>query len=97
MLQGRDVIFTDIEWMGVSDNAVYDGEKCAAIITVTDPGGKILLTDRQSTCSGQTSVTIRPGSTGTGTYSVTASLAPWEDVQNTAETTFEFDVIAWGT
>lgn len=97
VLQGRDLLFTDIEWMGVSDSAAYDGEKCAAVITVTDPGGQIVLTDRQSTCSGETSVTIRPGNTGTGTYTVTARLAPWEDAENPAESTFEFDVIAWGT
>ncbi|MBB0990630.1 hypothetical protein G6009_03950 [Dietzia sp. SLG510A3-30A2] len=97
VLQGQGIIFVEIEWMGVSDGAAYDGEKCAAVITVSDPGGKIVLTDRQSTCSGDTSVTIRPGTTGTGTYTVTASLAPWEDADNATESTSEFDVIAWGT
>lgn len=97
VLQGEYAISADIEWMAVSAGAAYDGERCAAVITLTGPGGHILETDRQSTCSGTTYLRLEQSKVGTGTFIVSARLAPWEDAQNPTDATLEFDVIAAGT
>lgn len=97
VLQSSNGVSAGIEWMAVSGAAAYDGEKCAAVVTLTDPGGQIVETDRQSTCTGSTNYTIWPNRTGTGEYTVTASLAPWEDSENPVESTLEFTIIAYGT
>ncbi|PAY23337.1 hypothetical protein CEY15_08430 [Dietzia natronolimnaea] len=97
VLQGYYPVFADIEWMAISAGAAYDGERCAAVITLTGPGGHILQTDRQSTCSGTTQIEPQKIRDDTGTYVVTARVAPWEDAQNPTEGTLEFDVIASGT
>lgn len=87
----------DAEWMAVSGGAAYSGEKCATVITYTDPAGNILSTDRVNTCSGSTEVQLRESRNQTGIYTVKVSIAPWDDTEAVTEAEQTFEFIAAGT
>ncbi|WP_024796310.1 hypothetical protein [Tomitella biformata] len=83
--------------MAISNGATYDGEKCAAVITLVDPSGNVLKTDRQSTCTGSTSFTLRASTNGTGQFTVKAAIAPWDKPDNAVLAEQPFTVIASGS
>lgn len=87
----------DAEWMAVTGGAAYAGEKCATVVTYTDPAGNILSTDRVNTCTGSTNLHLREKRNQTGTYKVKVSVAPWADPENSTEVEQTFEFIAAGT
>lgn len=83
--------------MALSNGATYAGERCAAVVTLVDPAGNVLQTDRQSICSGQTSFDLSPSKNGTGEYMVKASIAPWDAPDKPVLSEKKFTVIAEGS
>lgn len=86
-----------IVWQALSGGAFYSGERCAAVVTLTDPQGTVLLTDRKNTCDGKTSFDLRPSKNPTGEYTINVSIAPWDDPDNAVEGSSTFEMIAYGS
>lgn len=87
----------DIEWMGLEAGNAYNGQKCAAVLTLTDPAGAVVETHRASTCTGTFGFTrLVPSKNPTGEYTVKGSLAPWEDPDTPVTAEQKFTVIAEG-
>ena len=85
-----------VEWMALSSGNAYGGEKCAAVITLVDPAGQIVTTDRQASCSGSTRFDLSSSRHATGDYTIKASIAPWDAPENPALAEKTFSVIARG-
>lgn len=84
------------EWTALSGDADYPGSKCASVITLADPAGNILKTDRSNQCSGTTPFELRSSKNGTGEFTAKASIAPWDDPEKPVVSDKTFTVIENG-